>query len=369
LLDQQFFDNPQFYDYLKDHYVLLHVDAADARGEVLFDRYDINSTPSVLLARPDGREIDRMIGFDVSAQEYKDSLDSLRQGTDTLLSVLESYENNPTNLELAAVLAKKYHERYAFTKMRTYSQIVLSRSQEARQLMIVLDANGVVVSAYEFARYTSAYDGAEEVLDFLTEFPESPLKDAAFRNLSWYLSRSTDAERVLAVYDALLERHPYEAGLLAPLIEHYERVSMPKEGIGHAEALQRVHPEEFDPSLRKTYASLLIMDGDAEKALDIYGPSLAETLLQGDDYRPLNDYAWFWATRGRNLESALDAAERALAMRDAANIWDTLSMVYRKMGRLEDALSAEERAVRLSEGRIARYKERLEEIRDEIAGH
>ena len=50
-------------------------------------------------------------------------------------------------------------------------------------------------------------------------------------------------------------------------------------------------------------------------------------------------------------------------IRDAANIWDTLSMVYRKMGRLEEALSAEQQAVKLSDGLIPRYKERLEEIR------
>jgi len=80
----------------------------------------------------------------------------------------------------------------------------------------------------------------------------------------------------------------------------------------------------------------------------------------------LNDYAWFWATRGCNLESALTAAQRAPALRDAANIWDTLSMVYRKQGRLGEALNAEERAVQLSEGRVQTYIERLEEIRREM---
>jgi tetratricopeptide (TPR) repeat protein len=230
-----------------------------------------------------------------------------------------------------------------------------------------LDERGAEASAYEFASYTLVYDDVGRVLDFLTQFPESHLKEAAFKNLSWYLTRADDAERVLSVYDNLMEKYPGEPELLVPLMRYYERISSPKQGIAHAENLMRRHPDCFDPSLRMTYASLLLMDGDLKKALQVYGPSWVKTMLGGTDDEPLDAYAWFWATRGENLESSLESAQRALELRDAANIWDTLSMVYRKMGRLEEALSAEQQAVKLSDGLIPRYKERLEEIRKLMA--
>jgi tetratricopeptide (TPR) repeat protein len=368
LLDQQFFNNPRFREYLESHYVLLHLDAAEEEGEVWFDRHDINSTPTVLLMREDGREIDRVLGYDGSPEEFRDSLESLRQGKDTLLAVLEAHERDPDDLVLAAELAKKYWQRWAFTRMRTYGEIVLRRPEEARQAMIALDDRGGQASGFEFASYTLIYEDVERVLDFLTEFPETKLREAAFEKLSSYLARADDAERTLAVYDALMARYPGAPGLLVPLMRHYERISSPQEGIVHAENLLQNHPESFDPSLRRTYASMLIMNGDKQKALHIYGPSLAKKMLLEDDYSPLNDYAWFWATRDLNLGSALEAAERALELRNAANIWDTLSMVHRKMGRLEEALSAEQQAVKLSEGEIPRYKERLEEIRIEMTG-
>jgi tetratricopeptide (TPR) repeat protein len=152
-----------------------------------------------------------------------------------------------------------------------------------------------------------------------------------------------------------------------PLMRYYERISSPKQGVVHAENLLREHPDSFDGPLRMTYASLLLMNEEQEKALQVYGPSWVKTMLEGTDDVPLDAYAWFWATRGQNLESSLECAQRALELRDAANIWDTLSMVYRKMGRLEEALSAEQQAVKLSNGLIPRYKERLEEIRKAMA--
>ena len=105
MLDQQFFNNPQFRPYLESHYILLHLDATDDEDEVWFDQHDVNSTPSVLLLKADGREIDRIIEYDGSPEDFRDSLESIRQGKDTLLAVLESYEKDRDNINLAAVLS------------------------------------------------------------------------------------------------------------------------------------------------------------------------------------------------------------------------------------------------------------------------
>ncbi len=115
----------------------------------------------------------------------------------------------------------------------------------------------------------------------------------------------------------------------------------------------------------QTAAQNYIKLGKEEKALKIFGPEFAAKYQ--DSSMELNQYAWFWASQGKNLESALEAAKRSIELREAYYNWDTLSAVYKKMEKWDDALAAAEKAVELADDQIkARYEMKVQQIKKTI---
>ncbi len=82
-----------------------------------------------------------------------------------------------------------------------------------------------------------------------------------------------------------------------------------------------------------------------------------------DDADYLNNLAWFCATANMFLEDCLEAARRAVELKpDAAYILDTLAEVYFRLGRVEEAISTEERACEL-DPESTYYKEQIEKFK------
>jgi tetratricopeptide (TPR) repeat protein len=117
-------------------------------------------------------------------------------------------------------------------------------------------------------------------------------------------------------------------------------------------------------------ASLFYQLGKPERALQVFGPEFIKNRM--DDPFILSSYARFWASKKTNLESALIAAEAAVKLKEVytmnmASNWNVLATVLLTLGRLEDALKAEEKAIELDEGANTEYyKSQLKKIQAEI---
>jgi tetratricopeptide (TPR) repeat protein len=112
----------------------------------------------------------------------------------------------------------------------------------------------------------------------------------------------------------------------------------------------------------RTAAQNYIRMGKEEKALKLFGPEYAAK--HQNDADVLNSYAMFWAQQGKNLESALEAANKSVELQGAYYNWDSLATVYQKMKKHEKALKAAEKAYELADDQIkARYKAKLEQIK------
>lgn len=98
-----------------------------------------------------------------------------------------------------------------------------------------------------------------------------------------------------------------------------------------------------------------------EKALDIYGPEYIKN--QMDKSSTLGSYARFWAGLGKNLESALKAANKSVELAPDSYNWDTLSRVYEKLNNYDKALKAQEKAVELAGEQAQRYQGRINQLK------
>jgi Tfp pilus assembly protein PilF len=133
------------------------------------------------------------------------------------------------------------------------------------------------------------------------------------------------------------------------------------ESLGRAEAAVQLKPD--DPNILQTAAQAFIAWDKKDRALAVFGPKAVAKI--GDDAMLLNNYAWFWAQQGTNLESALTAVQRSIALEDRDWSEDTLAVVLLGLGRLDDAAAAVNKAIAMS-STPSRYKPTEQKIKDAI---
>ena len=101
-------------------------------------------------------------------------------------------------------------------------------------------------------------------------------------------------------------------------------------------------------------AAVYVRLGKTDKALEIFGPAWLQK--RGDDVNSLSSYASFWANQGQNMEDALAAAKKSVALKpEQYYLWSTLGTVYLKMKNYDEALKAAQKAYDLADEQIKEY--------------
>jgi tetratricopeptide (TPR) repeat protein len=122
---------------------------------------------------------------------------------------------------------------------------------------------------------------------------------------------------------------------------------------------------KLEPRFVETAAQLYVQANKPEKALEIYGPEYIKKHM--DNSGELNSYAWFWANQDKNLESSLETAKKSVELAPSDYNWDTLSLIYFKLKKYEDALKAEEKAIELAGKPVPEYEKRVKDIKEAMA--
>jgi tetratricopeptide (TPR) repeat protein len=91
-----------------------------------------------------------------------------------------------------------------------------------------------------------------------------------------------------------------------------------------------------------------------DKALAVYGPAFAKK--HWDDPGSLASYAGFWNRQGANLDGALEAARRSVALKSDYFNNFALGQILFKLKNYPEALTAAEKAVELAKPLAAKYE-------------
>ena len=109
-----------------------------------------------------------------------------------------------------------------------------------------------------------------------------------------------------------------------------------------------------DQSTRQTVAGIFIKLKKADKALAVYGPEFVKN--NGGDQVALASYASFWNRQSANLDSAQEAARKAVALTsDYYNNYLFANILF-KLKKYSEALKPAERAVELVKVAAAKYQ-------------
>lgn len=308
MLDEQFNTNPDYYEFVNKNFVAMHFLRRDSGGPEMFELYNVQNTPTVVIAEADGKEIDRIAGYPDPPGKYLFFLKKSFNRIDTFEILESAYNRYPGNLEVSFKLAYKYENDYLDIKQakKLYKEIV-DEADNAKYIMVPYYFSDALISVLEWALYRLGRiehrnDNKNDYLKMLiNEFPDTRLGDEVYISIAPYL--------VSVMPDTSYNAGPY----FEKMLEKY--------------------PEN-------------------ENILNWYVISL-------------NTYAWFWAQEGKNLESALDAVKKSIELESDQYNWDTLSLVYWKMGKYKEAIEAEEKALEFAPG-TERYLKRIEDIKKDI---
>jgi len=133
--------------------------------------------------------------------------------------------------------------------------------------------------------------------------------------------------------------------------------------VAMAETALKLQPE--NAYILQQVAAVYVKTDQDKKALSIFGPEYIKS--KSGDANSLYGYARFWAMQGKNLDSALKAAESSVELKPQAFFtWSTLSDVQLKLKNNPEALKAAEKAYELAEDYAKQgMKAKLDRIKKE----
>ena len=171
---------------------------------------------------------------------------------------------------------------------------------------------------------------------------DSPLYDDAVAHMSYiYVQTGRTADAVALLEERLQDPEPrpqiyyYLAVLHLGAGDDTKALNILDKGLAS-------YPDDADLLYEKGLTLERLGEKDAAREV------MEEVILAEPDHaEALNFLAYSLAEENRDLEDALEMAERAVALKPAGHILDTLGWVYYRLGRLEEARKAIEEAARL----------------------
>lgn len=258
--------------------VLYRLNTDTPEGKERSQAFHLRGIPTTVLLSPDGKEIDRILGYE-NRSEWMRTLLAYLYGVDTLDDLLSRAAASPD-----PALFKEIAEKY------------LGRGESREALAWVRKTREAAKPGKDDALLASLHLVEGEAL--LREDP--PKGEALLRSLVTGSDKSLSEEA------------------FSTLSAHYRR------------SAKRA---KSDDEKRKAQ----------EAMLGLYHDLLPS---RGEDPHFLNDYAWHCAEQGVELDRAVDAARKAVALSgEDPGILDTLAEVYYKMGKKAEALGAIEKAL------------------------
>jgi Zn-dependent protease with chaperone function len=123
---------------------------------------------------------------------------------------------------------------------------------------------------------------------------------------------------------------------------------------------QKVHKTAEDGALYWIIGDIYLNKGNLGLAVLAYKSAIE---LDPDNPNTLNNLAWLLATSEnpdlRNPQKALEYARKAIELKKAPHIWDTLAEALYANGRIAEAMSAENQALKMDPGNRQAYEKQI----------
>lgn len=260
----------------------LKINSRKGEGPELNKRYHITGHPTVILLRPDGSEVDRIIGF-APPEEYLPELNRIKNGENTFESLKQKVTDHPDDLEINVLLAGKYDERRMRAEAKIIWQAVVHLAPD--------QSEEEVLGRFKIAEAEAAIDTvAGPLLTYLDQNPDSPYLSGAYRSLRYIYNHNQDTLAEATAFQTLAENEIRKGDVSPYLLNGYAwRMTQLEQNledalvkIRQAVLLVAEEPAENRTQVMDTEAEVLWKLGRTEEALSVIDKCIE--LLPDNEY-------------------------------------------------------------------------------------
>ena len=351
------FQNQELGSFFNENFINFRITPSDEGWQKIRGLFEIRGTPTVVLVKPDGQELDRINGFD-GAGEFMAAVKEYLAGDNLLSTFLAQVEANPDDIEANFRLGKKYTSRWEDGTAYPYYAKTIELDPE--------DSTGHKAEAsLRIAVYKieSREDPDPEPLkQFIAYNTDQEFMFESYASLARYYERKEENDRVMPVWEELLAKMPDDPMVMNEYAfnvfnledeSRYEKAKAQAEkalSTGDEDALFLGHYNTIRYyRLKKDNDTALIKYAEAAEAVPteaFFAYGYAAVALE--------------EKKTDHYDRAIEMIKRALEINDGqASYWDTLAGLYFETGNREGAIEAQEKAVELRPDFQA-YQQKLE---------
>lgn len=357
-MDRSVWQDTEVGKYVNDTYLPLRVDTADDDYPEYRKAYKVRGTPTILWLDSEGKEIDRIVGFDGDRDKFFQTLQDYAVGKNTLPALKAAFDENPEDVDLNFKMAKKYLMRFEEPEALPFFQKVLELDTE--------DQKGYrEESTYEIAVYESRSNkNVEPLKAFIATNPSEKYLKNAYSNLAFSYQRLKDNENMVATYKEALTKFPENANMMssfARAIFGSKIENLYEKGLELNEKSVALDSELERSSVYNLITYYQNTDNKA-KVVETF-----ESALQKWDTMK-NYYASVIAQMKieDKYDDAITMLEEAIAADPkASNMYFTMHNVYKAKGDMDKALESLKKVVELNPT-TEYYKNALEKFEKEL---
>ncbi|OGC94478.1 MAG: hypothetical protein A2W25_01470 [candidate division Zixibacteria bacterium RBG_16_53_22] len=183
---------------------ILFVRVDSEQDTTLARQFAIAGYPTVVVAKPDGTEIDRILGY-MPPNEFYNQVQLYLQGKEILEDYLTRLEDEPDNPEYLMLIGEKYAGRSDRTNAIEFYSRVLQLDQDNRR---GLGARALAAICDVHARSQNYQAALEAANELIRRYPNSPEAENALALTGFFAAQSGDNKSAAAIYRTYLRQFP-----------------------------------------------------------------------------------------------------------------------------------------------------------------
>jgi len=187
---------------MADKMIFVKIDAD--KDTSITQKYNVSFFPTIIVAGPDGVEIDRLVGYYPAADFYNE-IQLYLQGNETLDDYLNRLVDEPEKADYHLIIAEKYKHRSDWDKSLEYYTNVLNLAGDSTDYESEMADFGIADVQCEMGKYQ---DAIVSYNDFIERFPESEKVEDAVRKIPYCLVKLGEFKQARVLYQKYLEDYP-----------------------------------------------------------------------------------------------------------------------------------------------------------------
>ncbi len=182
---------------------LVNVKVNAEKDSLLKKEFGVAGYPTIILAKPDGSEIDRIYGY-ADAETFVTTIDDYLHDRNTLADYLRREKTEPS-MKLYAMIGDKYVGRSNFDKAAEYLNRIIEEDPENEQGY----SDSALISLGQMKTRAKEYEEAKAIFaSFSDKFPASDLADDAMYEWAKTMRYAEQFDDAIAGFKRFIAAYP-----------------------------------------------------------------------------------------------------------------------------------------------------------------